>query len=193
MTGRAAPSEILAFAAGYKTATMAEFTRAGEAITTTATQLDSVDGTTFDDGLTVSVRSLTPGSDGSGAIAMCIDAPVQRCRFSFGETSLAGSYQDSLLQAFDVDGDTILIAWHDAAAAGRLGQPSLSASVIAGDPGQPSSPTTTATITEQSPTDVGLFTEIHVPDGESPPQLEYTTSDGQQTGMSTAAPSPNNY
>ncbi|MAT07377.1 MAG: hypothetical protein CL424_20320 [Acidimicrobiaceae bacterium] len=193
VTGRADPDEILAFAAGYEPATMTKFAQVGRDITATAADLAIMDQTTFDDGVSVSVRSLTPGSDGSGAIAMCIETPIKQCRFSFSESSLAGTFQDSVLQAFDIDGTTILIAWQDSAEAERLGEPSLSASGITRDPSQPPSPTTTATITQRITTGAGLFTEIHVPDGESPPQIDYTASNGQQTGMSTPAPGPNDF
>ncbi|MDW3215355.1 MAG: hypothetical protein R8G01_15240 [Ilumatobacteraceae bacterium] len=188
VTGRAPSEEVIAVAEGITQVSSDEFAAAGAAITTTAARLDVLDQTTFDDGLTVSVRSLTPGETGSGAIAICVDAPIERCRLSFSETSLGGAYQHSILAAFDINGQTILIAWDDTAEAERLGEPTLSPSGIVTDPSQAQPATTTAQIDQQVTTAAGRFTRINVPAGEQPPQINYTTGDGK-TGMSTTAPS----
>ncbi|MGA0869412.1 MAG: hypothetical protein ACO3UM_10805, partial [Planctomycetota bacterium] len=165
-----------------------EFVTAGAGVTASAASLHVLDQTTFDDGLNVSIRSITPGEGGSGAVAICVDAPIQRCRFSFSEGSLGGAYQNSILAAFDVNGETVLVAWDDTAEAERLGEPTLSPSGIVADPSQAASASTTAQIDQQVATATGRFLRINVPAGEQPPQINYTTGD-QQTGMSTAAPS----
>jgi len=189
VTGRAPSNDVIAVAEGITQVSSDEFAAAGAEITTSAARLDVVDQTTFDDGLTVSVRSLTPGETGSGAIAICVDAPIKRCRLSFSEASLGGAYQHSILAAFDVTGQTTLIAWDDTAEAERLGEPTLSPSGIVTDPSQAHLATTTAQIDQQVTTAVGRFTRINVPAGQQPPQINYTTDDGQ-TGMSTTGPDP---
>ncbi|MEY2959033.1 MAG: hypothetical protein RLZZ01_1601, partial [Actinomycetota bacterium] len=188
VTGRAPSDEVIAVAEGISRVSSGEFVTAGAGVTASAASLHVLDQTTFDDGLNVSIRSITPGEGGSGAVAICVDAPIQRCRFSFSEGSLGGAYQNSILAAFDVNGETVLVAWDDTAEAERLGEPTLSPSGIVADPSQAASASTTAQIDQQVATATGRFLRINVPAGEQPPQINYTTGD-QQTGMSTAAPS----
>lgn len=192
VTGRAPSNEVISVAQGMSPTSSDQFATAGASITNIAATLDVLDQTTFDDDIIVSVRSLTPGDTGSGAIAICVDAPTQQCRFSFSETSIGGAYQNSLIAAFDINGQTIAVAWQDTAEAERLGNPTLSASGLVTDPSQPNPATSTAEIDQTATTDAGRFTKINVPTGEQPPQINYTTSNGQ-TGMSTSAPRPYDY
>lgn len=193
VTGRAPSEEVIAVAEGISAVSSDEFATAGASITTSAAALDVLDQTTFADGVAVSVRSLTPGTSGSGAIAVCVDEPIQRCRFSFSEASLGGAYQNSVLAAFDINGETVLIAWEDSAEAQRLGDPTLSPSGIMTDPSQTQPAASTARIDQQVTTAAGRFTRINVPAGEQPPQINYTTDDDQTFGMSTSAPRPYDY
>ncbi|MFN3258108.1 MAG: hypothetical protein ACE37B_20710 [Ilumatobacter sp.] len=199
VAGRATPNEVIAVAEGVAATSRDAFVAAGASITDSAAALDVLDEVTFADGTRVSVRSLTPGPSGSGAVAMCVDAPTQQCHFSFSETGIGGAYQDNLIAAFDIDGNTVLLVWHDTAEAERVGDPSLttsgivSASTIPSDeaaaaPLAPETATSTAEITEQIATDLGRFTRVDVPAGETPPQLTYETETGQ-IGLSTSAPS----
>lgn len=191
VTGRASSEEVIAVAEGIELVASDEFAAAGESISSSAAALDVLDQVAFDDGISASVRSLTRGERDSGAIAICIDEPIQRCRYSFSESSLAGAYQSSLVAAFDINGQTVVIVWADTAEAQRLGDPTLSASGLMTDP-QARPATTTAVIDEQVTTGLGRFTKINVPAGELPPQLNFATGDGQ-TGLSTSAPAEYDY
>jgi hypothetical protein len=199
VAGRATPDEVIAVAEGVAATSRDAFVAAGASITDSAAALDVLDEVTFADGTRVSVRSLTPGPSGSGAVAICVDAPTQQCHFAFSETGIGGAYQDNLIAAFDIDGNTVLLVWHDAIEAERVGDPSLttsgivSASTIPSDEAPAATPapptvTSTAEITEQIVTDLGRFTRVDVPAGETPPQLMYETETGV-IGLSTTAPS----
>ena len=59
------------------------------------TELDRV---TFDDGIQATVRSST---DGSGADAICIEAPVQQCREQTSEAGLVDGYSDNAFDTFN--------------------------------------------------------------------------------------------
>jgi hypothetical protein len=199
VAGRAAPDQVIAVAEGVAATSRDAFVAAGASITDSAAALDVLDEVTFADGTRVSVRSLTPGPSGSGAVAICVEAPIPQCQFSFSETGNGGAYQDNLIAAFDIDGNTVLLVWHDAIEAERVGDPSLttsgivSASTIPSDEAPAATPapptvTSTAEITEQIVTDLGRFTRVDVPAGETPPQLMYETETGV-IGLSTTAPS----
>ncbi len=197
VAGRAPSDEVKAVAEGLSQSTRTDFLAAGASITDSAAALDVLDKTTFADGTIISVRSLTPGTSGSGAVAMCVESPARQCRFSFSEAGLGGAYQDSLIAAFDVDGDTMMFVWHNAAEAERLGEftlqptgPGVASTIPSEDPtprSVPGSMSSTAEITEQVTTDVGRFIRINVPAGEGPPQLMWDVATGP-TAISTAAP-----
>lgn len=182
IAGRAAPAEVVAVAEGYALTSREQFAAAGTSITNTGGALDVLDQASFDDDITVSVRSPSSGEASRGTVAICIDAPVQQCRFS-----LTGSYQNGLNAAFNINGDTVVIVWHDTAEADRLGEATLSANETPVDP-----VATSAAIGQQITTDAGRFTRINVPAGEQPPMLNYSTDDGQ-IGLSTSAPAPYDY
>lgn len=192
VSGRADPDEVIAVAESYTSTSSDEFAAAGTAITTSALSLDVADRATFGDGTAVSVRSLTPGPVGSGGVALCIEATTTQCRYSFSETSLGGAYQDSMILAFDVDGNTIMIVWQNSTEADRTGEPALRASGLVVDPSQAREPITTAIIGEQITTDAGRFIRVDVPVGESPPEVNFNVGDAQ-FGMTTATPQPNDY
>lgn len=180
---------MIAFAESMAPVSTAEFRTAGEQITVDAQTLNLFDQTTFADGISVSLRSVDATS---GPVAMCIDAPITRCTYLLSETGLGGDYQNSLAAAFDVNGETRVVVWHDTAEAQRLGEPTLEATMTA-PVDQAASDTeaqTGSSITQTVTTNLGQFTEIAAPAEEAPPSITYHTPDGTMIAIEAQSPSP---
>ena len=128
-----------------------------------------LDRVTFDDGVTATVRSR---STGSGASAICIEAPVQRCREQVSEATLTGSYADNVFDTFNVDGRNLVIGWQSTSEAERLGDPIIEPGDTL-NPGDGLGTATTATVDQLVAGTSGRFVEIEVPSGQRPPRLSF--------------------
>lgn len=177
-SGRAAPEDVIAFAAGLIPVDREAFSSVGAFITVRALALDEIDRVEFDDGVVVSVRALRAGADGTGASAMCLEAPIMRCTFQIGESSIIGEFQTSVFETFDLGGRVITLGWQNAAEVERAGDPVLGMSGNVFEPGASVPTETNSTIVQQVTTSSGRFIEIQVADGEAPPSVNFET-DGQ--------------
>lgn len=132
-----------------------------------------LDRVTFDDGISATIRSRT---EGSGADAICIEAPVEQCSEQVSEASLADGYSDNVFDTFDINGRNVVIGWQSTSEAERLGEPTIEPG-DAVDPADGLSLTTTATLDQLARGTTGRFLEIEVPAGERPPQLIFRSGD----------------
>lgn len=182
VSGRAAPDQVLAFAAGLEPVDAEAFAAAGHKITTRALVLPVLDRVTFSDGVVVSVRSAQPGPEGSGASALCVEAPVEHCRFNISETSIGGEFQNLAYDTFDLGPRVVMIGWQDTEESARTGEPTL---VANGD--EPVPAATNARIVEQTMTDLGRFIEIELAPDEAPPHVRYEIDGTIQFDISAAS------
>lgn len=175
--GSFGPEAVFAFAAGLELTDFTTFSAAesdlGDRMTTMMTSWAVLDRATFTDGIEVTVRSRRTGS---GADAICIEAPVQQCMEQVSEASLVDGYADNVFSTFDVNGRQVMIGWQSAGEADRLGEPTLSAGTAA-NPADGLSLTTTATIDQFVVGEAGRFLEIRIPAGERPPALSFLSGD----------------
>lgn len=132
-----------------------------------------LDRVTFDDGITATVRSRT---NGSGADAICVEAPVKQCREQVSEVSIVEGYSDNVFDTFNFDGRNVVIGWQSNSEAERLGDPTIQPGEAL-NPADGLSVTTTATINQLIQGTTGRFLEVEVPAGERPPRLSFRSGD----------------
>ena len=178
--------EVLAFVAGLRFVDAASFAAAGAQLTEAMIEWDLLDQVTFDDGIVVSVRSRT---DGSGANAICVEAPIRQCREQVSEGGLVDGYEDNVFDAFDVAGRTIVIGWQSASEAARLGTPTLRAG-DASDLTDGLSLESSASLDQFGSTSNGRFLKITVPEGERPPALDFQSGENVLMGVQPIPPEP---
>jgi len=169
---RIAREQLLSFIAGFRPAHADAVIRVGEQITEHTLTMAVLDQASLTDGTKLSVRT-----DGRGATAICVEAPVQHCKREISESSLVGNSQGAIFASFIVNGEQFVYGWR----AGN-GQPILRASAQATGPAS-----TTAVINDIVGGAKGQFIEVRVPAGEPPPDIDYRATVGIASRYGVAA------
>lgn len=106
MTGRIPAEQLLALAEGLTPATLDDARAIRQQIDERQLQLAELDRSTLPNRFQVSVRTT-----GTGANAMCVEAPELTCETNTSEGSLVGDDQAVAVLTFLIDGKPWLIGW----------------------------------------------------------------------------------
>lgn len=169
VSGRAAPEDMIKFATSIASVDPQQLIVEGRHITEQLAARETLEETTFADGVTVAVKRRR-----QDVIGLCVGGVDPVCRWDVSESSLGGGGQTASFDVFDIDGRRVLLGWHEG-----FDEPTL----VPQPPGPSPAgevPPSTSTLTEVQRGALGQFVEIVVPAGEQPPSVAYGTS---QTGV----------
>lgn len=104
--GRVGLDQLRAVAGGLLAASLPDARALRTRVDAEALELPELDRTTTPSAVVVSVRTT-----GTGANAVCVEAPFTRCRYTTSESSLVGDEQTAVVETFTVDGATWVVGW----------------------------------------------------------------------------------
>lgn len=165
LTGQVPVGAALAVAQSLQPVSRHQAATQAGIITARAMTLPTLGSATFADGVSVSARRPVDGSD--AIVALCVEAPAQRCLRPANQTTLAGGGQPVLYEVFTIQGDRRIIGWH-------ASQPEIG--VVGGDDAE----------VVGASTGSGWFVSVPVHEGEELPTLSIDGADSLILAVSLA-------